>query len=308
MRENQEFVVIDCTGLGDTGSDMAGDIKDVLRSALDAVKMCGTESDVKTFQSDVPSKNVSAVVKNSYNKFDTDGTNDDDSTQENILTVTNNDDPSNKNTLAGTLVVRQSNEKYRGFDALIFVMKYGVRYTKQEKDSVKMIKFIFGENVFQKWGILVFTYGDNFYSDSQITFEDWCREQTGDIKNLFEEVQHRCVIFDNKTVSLELQNSQRSTFSSLIDKVNEGNVGTYQIDGTAGPLKILDKYYTISERNPGHPHEELIELERMINEELAMFSPSKPDEYKKLLELGLNDIRKHQMARVPPKKALCILL
>ncbi|CAL1546308.1 unnamed protein product [Lymnaea stagnalis] len=173
-------------------------------------------------------------------------------------------------------------------------MKYGVRYTKQEKDSVKMIKCIFGENIFVDWGIIVFTYGDNFYTDSQITFDDWCREQTGDIKSLFEEVQYRCVIFDNKSVNIELQNRQRSTLSTLINRVKERNVGRYKIDGSAGALKIIDTYDTFFRSKQRRPSEELIEFEKKIKTDWTVCSLSAPEEYKTSLENEVKEMKKHR--------------
>ncbi|XP_059152003.1 uncharacterized protein LOC131938117 [Physella acuta] len=89
-----------------------------------------------------------------------------------------------------------------GITAFVFVMKYGTRYTKQEKDAVDKIKRLFGEDVFRKWGVLVFTHGDNFdldHEDEKMDFDAWCKEQQGDIASLFVECGHRYVLFNNKS-------------------------------------------------------------------------------------------------------------
>ncbi|CAL1546314.1 unnamed protein product [Lymnaea stagnalis] len=148
VAENEGVVLVDTTGIGDTGSDMTGDVQSVIASAREAVVRCDT-----------------------------------------------------------------------GFDALLLVLKYGVRFTKQEKDAVQMVKSIFGENVFRDWGILVFSYGDNFdldTEDDEITFEDWCREQTGHIKTLFEEVGYRCVLFDNSSKYTAKQDKEREKLLKII--------------------------------------------------------------------------------------------
>nr|KAI8745194.1 dentin sialophosphoprotein-like [Biomphalaria glabrata] len=102
----------------------------------------------------------------------------------------------------------------RSADVILFVMKYGVRYTQQEKQAVQMLRQIFGETVFRDWVILVFSYGDNFENDVKEKgdnfendvkdmgdeFKKWCRAQTGDVKVLFEEVDYRIVLFNNKEV------------------------------------------------------------------------------------------------------------
>ncbi|CAL1546302.1 unnamed protein product [Lymnaea stagnalis] len=103
--------------------------------------------------------------------------------------------------------------------AFILIIKYGVRFTKQEKDAIDMIKSLFGDDVFRRWGVVLMTHGDNFEMDTEdeaITFDDWCREQTGDIKTLFESCNYRCVLFNNKTSDADKKQKQ---LNILLDKV-----------------------------------------------------------------------------------------
>ncbi|KAK0050037.1 protein AIG1 [Biomphalaria pfeifferi] len=109
--------------------------------------------------------------------------------QENILAVINRVQATIQNTA-------------EGFDAIVLVLKYGVRFTKQEKDAVEMVKLMFGDHVFRSHVAIIMTYGDLFETDSDedgTSFESWCREQTGDIQRLFDEVNHRIVLMDNKS-------------------------------------------------------------------------------------------------------------
>ncbi|XP_059152080.1 uncharacterized protein LOC131938184 [Physella acuta] len=131
---------------------------------------------------------------------------------------------------AEDLVKSISRKLTNGFTALVFVVKYGVRFTKQEVDAVETVKSIFGNDVFEKWGIILMTYGDNFYldhDDDPNSFIAWCRAQNGDFKNLFDECNERCVLFNNKTSDpLELEN-QRELLLKQVEAVRESSSGLY---------------------------------------------------------------------------------
>ncbi|XP_013082954.2 uncharacterized protein LOC106068188 [Biomphalaria glabrata] len=91
--------------------------------------------------------------------------------------------------------------KRHDVQAVCFVLKYGVRFTKQEKDAVQEVRSMFGLNVFREHGIIIMTYGDLFEADSGeegLSFMDWCREQSGDIQSLFEELSYRVVLFNKR--------------------------------------------------------------------------------------------------------------
>ncbi|KAH9524101.1 hypothetical protein Btru_048130 [Bulinus truncatus] len=113
-----------------------------------------------------------------------------------------------------------------GVDAIGFVLKYGVRFTKQEKNAVESARSILGNDVFQKYGFVLFTYGDLFeldVEDEPLDFEQWCRQQTGDIQKLFEEVNYRIVLLDNKTKDLTKRTQQFTEFKQTIRKVQRDN-------------------------------------------------------------------------------------
>ncbi|CAL1546298.1 unnamed protein product [Lymnaea stagnalis] len=106
------------------------------------------------------------------------------------------------------------------FTAIILVLKYGVRFTKQEKDAVELIKSLFGQDVLKKWGVIVMTHGDNFEMDNEdndgTTFDDWFKKQTGDIQTLITECDNRCVLFNNKEKD---ENKKRAQRHILMEKV-----------------------------------------------------------------------------------------
>ncbi|KAK0050038.1 AIG protein [Biomphalaria pfeifferi] len=117
----------------------------------------------------------------------------------------------------------------RQIHAILFVMKYGIRFTQQEKDAVSVVKLTFGENVFKAKVVIVFTYGDLFRQDMTETadlderFMIWCRDQFGDIKTVLEEADYRCVLFDNKTRDIERKTKQWLQLKSSIQKVEHVN-------------------------------------------------------------------------------------
>uniref|UniRef100_A0A0B6ZMY4 AIG1-type G domain-containing protein n=1 Tax=Arion vulgaris TaxID=1028688 RepID=A0A0B6ZMY4_9EUPU len=135
-----------------------------------------------------------------------------------------------------------------GFAAVIVTLKFGSRYTQQEKDALTVIRSVFGEDVLKNYGIIVITHGDHFdanYENENITFHDWCKAQTGDIQNLFIECGHRYVLFNNRTTDdnrLSLQNK------ILMSKVTEiqGKVPRYTKDDYKQAALSRRKLFVIS--------------------------------------------------------------
>ncbi|XP_059168941.1 uncharacterized protein LOC131950773 [Physella acuta] len=85
-----------------------------------------------------------------------------------------------------------------GFDAIILVIRYGSRMTKEEKAVIEMMKTVLGENVIKTHSICLFTFGDTIEND--MTFEAWLRgEHDPQFEALIKECNYRCVMFDNRT-------------------------------------------------------------------------------------------------------------
>ncbi|KAH9524144.1 Immune-associated nucleotide-binding protein 13 [Bulinus truncatus] len=88
----------------------------------------------------------------------------------------------------------QSNEIH----AFILVIKFGVRFTEEEIYCVSLLKHIFGRDLIKRYCVLVMTYGDQFVEKHKtITFEKWCSMQEGFFNKLYDECNHRVVLFDN---------------------------------------------------------------------------------------------------------------
>ncbi|BFZ21923.1 hypothetical protein BsWGS_24962 [Bradybaena similaris] len=115
-------------------------------------------------------------------------------------------------------------ENKKGFNAIIFVLKYGTPFAKEEKDALVMIKSIFGFNVLKEFGVIVMTCGDSFEfvveeEEDKQTFEEWCQAQTGDVKTLFEECAYRCVLFNNRAKDAHKMKEQQDKLFSLVELI-----------------------------------------------------------------------------------------
>ncbi|XP_059152016.1 uncharacterized protein LOC131938130 [Physella acuta] len=90
----------------------------------------------------------------------------------------------------------------RGFHAFILVVRFGVRFTAEDKECIRLLKHIFGHDFVHHYCILLVTHGDSFkdYQTAEnISFEEWCKLQEGIFKTLLAECDNRVVLFNNVT-------------------------------------------------------------------------------------------------------------
>ncbi|XP_059170613.1 uncharacterized protein LOC131952111 [Physella acuta] len=138
---------------------------------------------------------------------------------------------------SGEMALESCGDKINMF---VLVLKYGVRFTKQEKDAVERVKKVFGQDVLRNWGVMVMTYGDNFQldaEDSDLSFESWLKEQRGDIQHLLEEMKYRCVLFDNKTRDEVRRREQREKLMSFVKQLPAGRPYSGEDFKRAGPAR-----------------------------------------------------------------------
>ncbi|XP_059159863.1 uncharacterized protein LOC131943670 [Physella acuta] len=110
--------------------------------------------------------------------------------------------------------------QFQGYSALIYVIRYGGRFTMEDEDFFKALKTILGDNCIKQFGILAITCGDCFELDSDetnITFDKWCRKQKGLLKYLIKEFEQRVVLFDNRTRSETKKERQLDQLIALVD-------------------------------------------------------------------------------------------
>ncbi|XP_059159886.1 uncharacterized protein LOC131943689 [Physella acuta] len=111
-----------------------------------------------------------------------------------------------------------------GYHAFLLVLKYGNRFTREEKDSVDTLKKVLGNNFLRKYCIIIISCGDIFKQehrgkvDKRTTFPQWCEKQDGAFKDLIEECENRIILFDNST---QVKHVVIKQIEKLIKKVDE---------------------------------------------------------------------------------------
>lgn len=108
-----------------------------------------------------------------------------------------------------------------GFHALLLVIGFGTRMTMEERKAVGLLKCILGEDVIKNHTICVITFGDRFKEEVTppgTTFQQWCRTRSGFLKDLFEECNYRCVLFNNRA---QEQRQRKRQLISLVNKIDQ---------------------------------------------------------------------------------------
>ncbi|KAH9493049.1 Immune-associated nucleotide-binding protein 12, partial [Bulinus truncatus] len=111
-----------------------------------------------------------------------------------------------------------------GFNALVFVIAFGDRFTKEEIETLNLLKNAFGNKFIKDFCIVIMTKGDNFYPEDfkkvkqDYTFEDWLNDQVEppEFKKLLEECEKRVVLFYNKGRHERKRELSLKTFLDLV--------------------------------------------------------------------------------------------
>ncbi|XP_059159817.1 uncharacterized protein LOC131943633 [Physella acuta] len=116
-----------------------------------------------------------------------------------------------------------------GYHAFLLILKYGNRFTREEQESVVLLKKMFGDDFVQRFCILILTCGDVFHQDQEETdsvgldFSEWCQKQDGAFKDLLEECCNRVILFDNKTKDKKKKKEQADTLVQMVDELRFGD-------------------------------------------------------------------------------------
>ncbi|KAH9524095.1 Immune-associated nucleotide-binding protein 9 [Bulinus truncatus] len=110
----------------------------------------------------------------------------------------------------------------KGYHAILLVVRFGVRFTNEEKQAVTLLKQIFGDDLVAKYSIVVVTDGDNYNPEEtqMASFKDWCATQGGEFKFLVDECRERVVLFDNRTTDAIKIKGQIDELIRLVDSLN----------------------------------------------------------------------------------------
>ncbi|BFZ20029.1 hypothetical protein BsWGS_23068 [Bradybaena similaris] len=109
-------------------------------------------------------------------------------------------------------------------DAFVLVIRYGTRFTKEDRDTLEILKSLFGEQYF-KYLIVVLTNGDSFTADMEanrtpkMSIDTWCDEQTGPFRHLITDCKRRFVLFNNREKDEVKMHAQRQKLIQLVKDV-----------------------------------------------------------------------------------------
>ncbi|KAK0045813.1 GTPase IMAP family member 7 [Biomphalaria pfeifferi] len=109
-----------------------------------------------------------------------------------------------------------------GYHAFLLVVRFGVRFTEEDKQTIHFLKHIFGPTFVADHCILVMTGGDSYSPEEtgMDSFVDWCSTQQGEFKYLLEECKQRFILFDNKTTDPKKIKLQLYQLIKLVDNLN----------------------------------------------------------------------------------------
>lgn len=117
-----------------------------------------------------------------------------------------------------------------GYHVFLIVVRFGARFTEEDRQCVQFLKNVFGEDFLRRFGIVVCSCGDNFEAEQQqtgMTFEYWVGQQTGAFKELVDECGLRIVLFDNMTREQEKRDAQVRNLLNAVDRISKTTANLY---------------------------------------------------------------------------------
>ena len=129
-----------------------------------------------------------------------------------------------------------------GYDAFLYVGKYGSRFTDEDVRVFNFLAEIFGPDFAKQMCILILTCGDNFKDDHEedgLTFEGWCRKERGNFRTLMMECGNRILLFNNNTKDKIEKTEQVDKLLFYVKKLKESNQNERYTDVNFEKAKAL---------------------------------------------------------------------
>ncbi|CAL1525875.1 unnamed protein product [Lymnaea stagnalis] len=175
-----------------------------------------------------------------------------------------------------------------GKRALCLVLKYGERFTEENKKSLDILTRVFGDEFLAKFCVIIVTLGDVFDTEyeGKKSFNEWCQETKGELGTLLKQCQYRCVLFRNKTKIDDIKKSQMKELIKYVEELDEGYTD--------------DKFTEAKKR-----HRRLL-LEANLTKILDMFNTKNRLVYQDIDNMRLNEVEEKRVL-VLKDKALTVL-
>lgn len=119
-----------------------------------------------------------------------------------------------------------------GIDAFLFVIKFGMRFTEEERFVHNVLHRIFGSMYLQHM-IVIMTHGDTFEKAMKeegrnISFKEWCLEQKGEFQKLHTDCNGRFLLFNNIENDSEKKKAQIQQVVQFTESLRKQNrCGSY---------------------------------------------------------------------------------
>ncbi|XP_013075837.1 GTPase IMAP family member 7-like [Biomphalaria glabrata] len=111
-----------------------------------------------------------------------------------------------------------------GYHAFLLVYKFGLRYTNEELESIKLLKLIFGKDFVKNYCILILTGGDSFLVQCRgQTLKEWLNKQDGAFNTLTKECNERVILFNNATSNEYTKRKQLEELLSCVENLKTGS-------------------------------------------------------------------------------------
>ena len=116
-----------------------------------------------------------------------------------------------------------------GFDAFLFVLRHDSKILDQEWFNINHAFSILGSNNIHSYGICVFVGGEDFDQKNSISFESFCDNAQGRLRNLLDKFGGRAVLFDNFSKDPRQQSEQVQRLMECMNHLDKGVTRVKQI-------------------------------------------------------------------------------
>ncbi|GFN90467.1 GTPase imap family member 6 [Plakobranchus ocellatus] len=127
----------------------------------------------------------------------------------------------------------------------LIICRYGERFTEEDQAVVRHLVDTYGEKVLKEHCIVVATCGDNFVRDTEgenLTFSQWCENQTGAFADLRTGCENRVLSVDNHAKDRKFTDALEAEIGKLNDEEMTGrsltrNIGQDNMDSKVSQLQ-----------------------------------------------------------------------
>ncbi|KAH9495551.1 hypothetical protein Btru_013567 [Bulinus truncatus] len=108
--------------------------------------------------------------------------------------------------------------------AIVLVLRYEDRFTEENKTVFAILKQMFGQENLLRSCVIVMSYGDLFHINNPqtISFDDWLKQQRGEMEELLRHMNFRCILFNNRASTLLEQDNKLLTLIQSVRNLDQG--------------------------------------------------------------------------------------